>query len=144
MPQLTCALHEGHEALVLDDLVSTVHGALIPDSLNRGHHHTTTDGVDGVAQQTSADGHSWNQQSWWRHQMETFSALQTIYAGKPPVPGEFPAQRPVTRMFDIFFDLRPNKRLSIQWWGWWIETPSRSLWRHCNDTTTWRDFMGQG
>ena len=57
MRQLTCALHEGHETLVLDDLVSTVYGALIPDSLNRGHHHTTTDGVDGVAQQTSADSH---------------------------------------------------------------------------------------
>ena len=46
--------------------------------------------------------------------------------------GEFPAQRPVTRSFDVFFDLRPNKRLSKQSWGWWFETPSRSLWRHCN------------
>ena len=26
-------------------------------------------------------------------------------------PGEFPAQRPVTRSFDVFFDLRLNKRL---------------------------------
>ena len=25
-----------------------------------------------------------------------------------------------------------NKRLSKQWWRWWFETPSRSLWRHCN------------
>ena len=32
-------------------------------------------------------------------------------------PGEFPAQRPVTRSFDVFFDLRPNKRLSKQPWG---------------------------
>ena len=44
----------------------------------------------------------------------------------------FPAQRPVTRSFDIFFDLRLNKRLSKLWLGWWFETPSRSLWRHCN------------
>ena len=29
-------------------------------------------------------------------------------------PGEFPAQRPVTRSFDVFFDIRPNKRLSKQ------------------------------
>ena len=29
-------------------------------------------------------------------------------------PGEFPAQRPVTRSFDVFFDLCPNKRLSKQ------------------------------
>ena len=32
----------------------------------------------------------------------------------------------------VFFDLRPKKRLSKQWWGWWFETPSRTLWRHCN------------
>ena len=37
-------------------------------------------------------------------------------------PGEFPAQRPVTRSFDVFFDLRQNKRLSKQPWGWWFET----------------------
>ena len=47
-------------------------------------------------------------------------------------PGEFPAQRPVTRGFDVFFDLLPDKRLSKQWWGWWFETPSHSLWRHRN------------
>ena len=41
--------------------------------------------------------------TWWRHQMETFSALLAICAGKSPVPGEFPAHRPVTRSFDVFF-----------------------------------------
>ena len=45
--------------------------------------------------------------------------------------GEFPSQRPVTWSFDAFFDLRLNKRLSKQWWGWWFETPLRPLWRHC-------------
>ena len=49
------------------------------------------------------------------------------------VPGEFPAQRPVTRSFDVFFDLRLNKRLSEQSWGWWFETLPRPLWRHSND-----------
>ena len=48
-------------------------------------------------------------------------------------PGEFPTQRPVTRSFDVYFVLRPNKRLSKQWWGWWFETLSWSLWRHRND-----------
>ena len=38
--------------------------------------------------------------------METFSALLAICAGNSPVPGEFPAQRPVTRSFYDFFDLR--------------------------------------
>ena len=47
-------------------------------------------------------------------------------------PGEFPTQRPVTRSFDVFFDLRLNKRLSKQSWRWWFETPSWSLWRHRN------------
>ena len=67
------------------------------------------------------------------HVMETFSALLAICAGNSPVPGEFPAQRPVTRSFDVFFDLRLNKRLSKQPWGWWFETPAWSLWRHRND-----------
>ena len=44
--------------------------------------------------------------------METFSALLAIDAGNSPVSGEFPAQRPVMRSFDVFFDLRLNKRLS--------------------------------
>ena len=56
--------------------------------------------------------------TWWRHQMENFSALLAICEGNSPVPGEFPAQRPVTRSFDVFFDPRVNKRLSKQSWGW--------------------------
>ena len=72
-------------------------------------------------------------QNWWRHQMETFYALMSICAGNSPVPGEFPAQRPLTRSFDVFFDLRLNKRLSKQSWGWWFETHSPPLWRHSNE-----------
>ena len=55
--------------------------------------------------------------------------------------GEFTGHRwfPRTRSFDVFFDLRMNKRLSKQSWGWWFETPSRSLWRHYNDVDPfWR------
>ena len=75
-----------------------------------------------------------SKQSWWRHQMETFSALLAICAGNSPVTSEFPSQRPVMRSFDVFFDLRLNKRLSNKSRGWWSEKPSRSLWRHCNYT----------
>ena len=46
--------------------------------------------------------------------METFSVLLEICAGNSPVSAEFPSQRPLTRTFDVFFDLRPNKRLSKQ------------------------------
>ena len=98
---------------------------------------------------------------WWRHQMKTFSALLAICAGNSPdtiwchwatvskpvwsvvtalpiFPCEFATQRPVTRSFGVFFDLRLNKRLSKQSWGWWFETLSRSLWRHCNAAAdTW-------
>ena len=56
--------------------------------------------------------------------MEPFSVL--------PVTGEFPSQRPVMRSFGVFFDLRLNKRLIKQSWGWRFEMPSHPLWRHNN------------
>ena len=64
--------------------------------------------------------------------MGAFSASLALCAGNSPVTGEFPSQRPVTRSIDVFFHLCLNKRLSKQSWGWWFETPSCSLWRHCN------------
>ena len=57
----------------------------------------------------------------------SFSALLALCAGNSPVTGEFPAQRPATWSFDVFFDLHLNKRLSKQSWGWGFETPSRSF-----------------
>ena len=76
--------------------------------------------------------------AWWRRQTKTSSALLALYARNSPVTGEFPAQRPVTRSFDVFFDLRLNKPLSKQSWGWWFETLSCSLWRHYNGSN---DFL---
>ena len=55
--------------------------------------------------------------------METFSALLVICEGNSPVTVEFPTQRPVTRSLICIW---------INGWGWWFDTPSRSLWRHCN------------
>ena len=63
---------------------------------------------------------------------ETYSALLVLCAGNSPVTGEFPSQRPVTRSFDDFFELRLNKRLSEQSRCWWFETPSGSVWRDFN------------
>ena len=71
--------------------------------------------------------------TWWRHQVETFSSLLAFCVGNSPVTAEFHAQRPVTRSFDVFFDLRPKKWLSKQWRRWWFETPSCSLWHHSNE-----------
>ena len=67
--------------------------------------------------------------------METFSALLALCVGNSPVTGEFPSQWPVTRSFHVYFDLRLNKRLSKQLWGWWFVTPSGPLWCHCNSSS---------
>ena len=64
--------------------------------------------------------------TWWRHQTETFSALLAICAGN--------SHKGQLRGALMVFYLRPNKRLSKQWWGWWFETPSSPLWCHCNVT----------
>ena len=73
---------------------------------------------------------------WWRHQMETFSALPTFCTGNSPITGEFPAQRSMTRNLEVFCYLRLNQRLSKQSRCWWFETPSHSLWQHCNGVIT--------
>ena len=65
--------------------------------------------------------------------MEIFSALLAICEGNSLVTGEFPSQRPVTRSFDVFFDLCLNTRLSKQMGPRWFETLSCSLWRRCNE-----------
>ena len=44
--------------------------------------------------------------------MEIFSALLAVSAGNSSVTGEFPSQRPMTRNFDVSFDLHPNQQLS--------------------------------
>ena len=69
------------------------------------------------------------------------SALLALFEGNSPFTGEFPSQRPVTRSFDVFFDARLNKRLSKQSGRRWFETPSHSLWRHCNMHQWWYDLL---
>ena len=66
--------------------------------------------------------------------METFSALLALCEGDSPVNGGFPSQRPVSRSFDVFFEVRLNKRLSKQSIRWWVETPMRLLRRNGNET----------
>ena len=69
---------------------------------------------------------------WWRHQMETFSAILAICAGNSPVTGESPHKgHAVTRSFDGFFDLRLNKNGGVN------NREAGDLRRHCthNDVT---------
>ena len=56
----------------------------------------------------------WRHLTWWRHQMETFSALLALCEGNSPMTGEFPWQRPVTRGFDI--------SLIHAWTNNWVNT----------------------
>ena len=58
----------------------------------------------------------------WKHFPRNWQFVRGIHRG----------QRPVTRNFDVSFHLRLNERLSKQSWGWWFETLSYPLWRHCN------------
>ena len=60
--------------------------------------------------------------SWWRHQMETISALLALCKGNPPISGCFPSQKPEARRF--WLRKRSRRR--------WFETPLRSIWHHCN------------
>ena len=92
-----------------------------------------------IDRQPISPPHGWGMgpnRSWWRHQTEIFSALLAFCAGNSPVNGEFPAQRPVTQSFDLFFDLHTNKWLSKQWKRWWFEMPFCSLWHYCNGCST--------
>ena len=70
--------------------------------------------------------------SWWRHQMESFSALLALCEENPPVTGGLSSQRPVTGTFDDFFDSHLNKKLSKQSTRRWFDTQLRSSCRHCN------------
>ena len=67
------------------------------------------------------------------------SSNGSIFRVSGPLCGEFTGHRwiPLTKgqwrgalMFSLICAF--NKRLNKQSWGWWFETPSRSLWRHCN------------
>ena len=82
---------------------------------------------------------------WWRHDMETFSALLAICAGNLPVTDEFPSQRPVTRGALIFSlinvwtngcvnnrdagDLRRHRAYYDVNIMIWVEFPQHPSWR---------------
>ena len=67
--------------------------------------------------------------SWWHHQMETLQRYLHFVRGNHRSPVISPHKGALTRSFDVFFNLRQNKRLSKRGWG--FDTPSRPLWRHC-------------
>ena len=77
--------------------------------------------------------HTLAQHGWYWSSAESIGKIRAIFWYiMESLKGVGELQGPVTRSFDVFLELRPNKRLGKQWWGWWFETPSRPLWRHCN------------
>ena len=48
-----------------------------------------------------------------------------------------PSQWLLKWSFDVFYDMRQNKRRSKQWRRRWFETPSHSVWRQCNGKRNW-------
>ena len=68
------------------------------------------------------------------------SSNGNIFRGTGPLWGEFTGHLriPLTKAsdpgVDVFFNLRLNKQLSKQSWGWCFGTPSRPLRRHCNES----------
>ena len=93
--------------------------------------HATNDwtNINTVRLWSTSPSHvpSW---TWWRHQMETFSALLAICAGNSPVNSPHKGQWRGALMFSLICACKQS-------WGCWFETPSRSLWRHCNDPCIW-------
>ena len=65
----------------------------------------------------------------WKHVPLYLSLVRGIH--RSPVNSPHKGQWRGTLMFSLICAL--NKRLSKQSWGWWFETPSRSLWRHGNN-----------
>ena len=96
-------------------------GCLEPDECWRGPGHPTLPICD-VMQSLHDDIIK------WKH----FSRYWPFRAGNSPVPGEFPAQRPVTWSFDFSLICVSVNAWVKQSCGWWFEMPSCSLWRHCN------------
>ena len=64
----------------------------------------------------------------WKHFPRYWPFVRGIH--RSPVNSPHKGQWRGALMFSLICVL--NKRLSKQSWGWWFETPKRSLWRHCN------------
>ena len=64
----------------------------------------------------------------WKHFLRNSPFVRKVHRS----PGDSPHKGQWRGTFDVFFDLGLNKRCSKQSRCRWFETPSRSLWRHCN------------
>ena len=72
----------------------------------------------------------------WKHFPRYLPFVREIY--RSPVNSPHKGQ---WRGAFMFFDLRLNNRLNKRSWGWWFETSSCPLWRHCNVNATRKCFL---
>ena len=70
--------------------------------------------------------------SWWRHQMETFSAILALCAGTLPVQVDSPHKAQWRGALMVSFICTWINNWVKKTRGWWFETPPWSLWRQCN------------
>ena len=115
-----CICHDSRIVVPCTKLLPNCNQNIKADTFSGGSNHQLMNRLrNGSIMMTSSNGN--------------FFRVTGPLCGEFTGPGEFPAQRPVTRSFDVFFDLRLNKRLSKQSWGWRFKTSSCSLWRHRHD-----------
>ena len=69
----------------------------------------------------------------WKHFLRNWPFVRGIHRS----PVNSPHKGQWCGAFDVYFDLRPKKRLSKQSWGWWFETQSHPLCRHRNELHIW-------
>ena len=68
--------------------------------------------------------------AWWRHSIETFSALLRLYDGKPQVPGVFPHNGQYEELICFLWSAPELVVEAIK--TPMFETPSRLLWLRCS------------
>ena len=105
-----------------------------------GHHRFTCSSLNPLLDYCWLSSNGPEEKIQWNMMTSSNGNIFCVTGPLSLVTGEFPSQRPVTRSFDVFFDLRLNKRLSKQSWGWWFR-PSPSLWRHCNDQAVYNHLV---
>ena len=76
------------------------------------------------------------------------SSNGNIFRVTGPLCGEFTGHRwiPRTKASDAellwFLWSAHEKTVELKkWWGWWFETPSRPLWRRCNETSIFEPML---
>ena len=119
---------------------------MITSNIKRGRSGWSRSDRFRYNQRETARSHHGRVLAWWRQQMETFSAL---LAPCVRVIQRSPVNSP-TEATDVelwcFLSFAPEQTAEKQSRRWWFETPSRSIWRHCDGVSEfhglWTKWVG--